>query len=417
MALLTSHQGSTVMAGLSQDPKSQVYRVFFRYGGKAFNKSLKTTDADEADRRRGRIEDVLLDLERGKLELPPRADLWEFVWSGGKRTQKVEFDQQMTFGGLWEWYFEKQTLGAKEANTLATEKTHRGHFLRILATKMSLRAIIPADLQEYVNTRAAEKWHGKPISRDTIAKEIATLRMVWGRAAKLGLAPPVPALDALVFPKSREKVPFQTWAEIERKLATGKWSKTQIKEQWDSLYLDLEQTKELLGYVRDNTKNLLFHPLMVFLAHTGARKSEAIRSMVHDFDFAGRTIMIREKKREQGKITYRRVEMSNDLAAVMREYLDTRHVSGQVTFAYEPDQPIAPNSLYETFDWFFRDSKWSVLRGYHVLRHSFASNLALKGIDQRVIDALLGHTTEEMRQRYRHLFPHQRAAALTALFG
>jgi integrase len=109
--------------------------------------------------------------------------------------------------------------------------------------------------------------------------------------------------------------------------------------------------------------------------------------------------------------------MSNELAAVLRDYLDTRHVGGRVTFAYEPDTPVAPNSLYETFDWFFRDGKWAVLRGYHVLRHSFASNLALKGVDQRVIDELMGHQTEEMRRRYRHLFPQQKRAALDALFG
>ena len=57
-----------------------------------------------------------------------------------------------------------------------------------------------------------------------------------------------------------------------------------------------------------------------------------------------------------------------------------------------------------------KNSKWSVLRGYHVLRHGFASNLAA-GTDQRVIDELMGHTTEEMRKRYRHLFPEQKDAA------
>jgi hypothetical protein len=43
------------MAGLSQDPKSKVFRVFFRYGGKALNKSLKTTNQAEAERRRARV--------------------------------------------------------------------------------------------------------------------------------------------------------------------------------------------------------------------------------------------------------------------------------------------------------------------------------------------------------------------------
>jgi site-specific recombinase XerD len=54
---------------------------------------------------------------------------------------------------------------------------------------------------------------------------------------------------------------------------------------------------------------------------------------------------------------------------------------------------------------------------YHVLRHSFASNLAAAGTEQRVIDELMGHTTEEMRKRYRHLFPEQKDAAVLGVYG
>ena len=52
--------------------------------------------------------------------------------------------------------------------------------------------------------------------------------------------------------------------------------------------------------------------------------------------------------------------------------------------------------------------------GFHTYRHSFASNLAAAGVDQRVIDELMGHTTEAMRKRYRHLFPAARRAAVTS---
>jgi site-specific recombinase XerD len=58
-----------------------------------------------------------------------------------------------------------------------------------------------------------------------------------------------------------------------------------------------------------------------------------------------------------------------------------------------------------------------VLRGWHVLRHSFASNAALKGVDQRMINSWLGHQTEEMVQRYRHLYPDQERQAISAVFG
>jgi hypothetical protein len=41
----------------------------------------------------------------------------------------------------------------------------------------------------------------------------------------------------------------------------------------------------------------------------------------------------------------------------------------------------------------------------------------LKGIDQRLIDSFVGHTTEAMRRRYTHLFPSARKDAIRSLFG
>jgi len=61
-------------------------------------------------------------------------------------------------------------------------------------------------------------------------------------------------------------------------------------------------------------------------------------------------------------------------------------------------------------------SKWNVIRGWHIFRHSFASNAAAAGIDQRLISAWMGHVTRSMEQRYRHLFPSQEQAALQRLF-
>jgi integrase len=62
-------------------------------------------------------------------------------------------------------------------------------------------------------------------------------------------------------------------------------------------------------------------------------------------------------------------------------------------------------------------SPWRVVRGWHVLRHSFISACAAEGVDQRLIDDWVGHTTEEMRRQCRHLCPSTQQAALNAVFG
>ena len=64
-----------------------------------------------------------------------------------------------------------------------------------------------------------------------------------------------------------------------------------------------------------------------------------------------------------------------------------------------------------------RLSKWGVLKGWHVFRHSSISALASKGVDQRIIDDMVGHCTEEQRRRYRHLFPDVKQQAVLGVFG
>jgi len=63
------------------------------------------------------------------------------------------------------------------------------------------------------------------------------------------------------------------------------------------------------------------------------------------------------------------------------------------------------------------ESKWCVIKGWHVLRHSFISACAAKAIDQRFIDEWVGHCSEAMRRRYRHLYPSVQAAAINRVFG
>jgi site-specific recombinase XerD len=71
----------------------------------------------------------------------------------------------------------------------------------------------------------------------------------------------------------------------------------------------------------------------------------------------------------------------------------------------EEKLPLAKNAEAKATKEAKRRTKWSVLKGYHLLRHSFISALANKGIDQRIIDELVGHQTEAMQRRYRHLYP------------
>jgi integrase len=270
---------------------------------------------------------------------------------------KPRLDRPLTLADLFKWYFGSQTVGAKEPKTLETERLHSHHALRLLGETKALAAIRGQDLQEgYINKRAREARHKKFIRPETIKKEMDTLRMVWRRAAKLGLVDVRPPVDGLVYPKGGEKPPFQTWDEIERNIARG-LTPAQAREQWDALFLSREQVDEVLEFARaKKTRSTFLYPLLVFVAHTGARRSEALRSRVEDVKFDDEAVVIREKKKSQGRETCRRVSMTPLLKEAMRDYLQKHHPGGSVTFCLEPDTPMLPTTVHEAFKWLFRAS-------------------------------------------------------------
>jgi integrase len=324
-----------------------------------------------------------------------------------------------------EAYFNALPPGALEAETIQGMRIHQRHLERILGENLLVGELETVHLQEYVNKRAREKGLRGKVTTTTIKKGIITLRTVWnwGVASKMlqGRFPN----KGLKFPKSKEKPPFQTWAEIGRKVGRGV-SNQEEQELWDALFLTVLEIDLLMKHVKANALQPFIYPMFCFAAHTGARRAEMLRSQVHDVDFEESFITLRERKKSHDATTTRRVPMSSFLAGVLKEWM-THHPGGSHTFCQtarvtrskttrSAPLPITPDEAHDHFKRTLADSKWARLRGWHVLRHSFISNLAAKGVDERLIDAFAGHTSE-VRKRYIHLLPNVAQAAVKSVFG
>lgn len=324
----------------------------------------------------------------------------------------------MTLGEFFADYQGKHPLGAKEANTRYTEDIHIQHLLRLLGNDCAVRGVTTQTLQGYIDQRSQESGRrGEPLSHVTVKKEIGTFTSVWNKwgVPQGHVVGPAPT-KGLVYRKIKAKPPFQTWEQIERQIARGRLTETGKADMWESLFLSLAEVQELLADVRGAVRHQTDFAMFCMAAFTGARRSEMLRSLVDDFDFEAGTVVIREKKRDRSKeLTFRTVPMTPALRVAMQDWLRA-HPGGTFTFCKKPDQPIKVQEAAEAFRFAVDKSKWKVLRGWHVLRHSFCSNCALKGLDQRIIDSWMGHQTEEMRRRYRHLFPNQQQEAIRAVF-
>jgi integrase len=156
--------------------------------------------------------------------------------------------------------------------------------------------------------------------------------------------------------------------------------------------------------------------MFVLAAHTGARRSEIVRALPSDVDLENAVVTIREKKRDKKRLTTRRVPLTPFLTEVLTDWMKVR-VSGGTLFCKGDGKAIMAREAHNYFQRALRVSKWSVLKGWHVFRHSFISALASKGVDQRLIDDMVGHQTEEQRRRYRHLYPDVKQDAIRSVFG
>src|SRR5260221_3494974 len=154
------------------EQRSGLYRVAFRHGGRKLHYSVGSDNQKEAQACLSRLEENLRLVERGRLEVPPGADLAVFLVTDGKLNAKPVIDQALTLAEVFEQYDVQLPQGAKEANTRYTERIHLEHLKRLIGARIPFKGLTTDALQRYVDDRSKETGRkGKPLNHTTIQKE------------------------------------------------------------------------------------------------------------------------------------------------------------------------------------------------------------------------------------------------------
>ena len=413
------------MATLQQRGNS--FRVLFVWHGKRCAFTIGKVEPSEAEAKLAQAEYLLMRLKQRLLALPPGCDIETFLRYDGHPPATYDNGSpqarpQWFLGDFTELYL-ASNAPSLEASTVYGIKGHFKHLKRTYGDRYPVAELTLAELQKHVDRRAKDRYRKKPIGAATIFKEIVSLRTAWNWGVRMDyLSGRFPAAG-LRFPKTDEKPPFMTRAEILRRIASG----AKPKEMWPCLFLTITEIQELLTHVQKQASHAFLYPMLCFAAHTGARRSELLRAEVGDVDLVGETVLVRERKRVRGKRTTRRVPLSPFLGEVLKGWL-ANHPGGSLLFCQSvrvarsrkdrsKPAPLTPCEAHHHFRRVLKKSPWKVLRGYHVLRHSFISACVMKGTDQRLIDTWVGHTTEEQRRRYTHLYPAVEQRAIRSVFG
>lgn len=177
-----------------------------------------------------------------------------------------------------------------------------------------------------------------------------------------------------------------------------KWLKTPEAE-FD--FFDFEEAERLRQGADGEWRTMITVAL-----RTGLRLGELLALRWDDVDFVAGKLKVRHSVArgiigtpKNGKS--REVPLSAEAKAELSAH---RHLRGEFVFC-DKSGKLIPKTGCKWPLW--RACKRAGLRriGWHALRHTFASHLAMRGVPLKAIQELLGHATIEMTMRYSHLAP------------
>jgi integrase len=143
------------------------------------------------------------------------------------------------------------------------------------------------------------------------------------------------------------------------------------------------------------------YPVFYTFLYTGMRKAELENLEWDDIDFERRKIKIRVKDTWRPKTTEREIPINGDLLVLLKEHKKHTH-KGPYVF-HSNGCKIEPNSLRKKL---IRIAKKNGIKDFtklHTLRHTFASQLVMSGVDLPTVKKLMGHADIETTMIYSHL--------------
>ncbi|MEO2012655.1 MAG: tyrosine-type recombinase/integrase [Pirellulaceae bacterium] len=406
------------MASLQQ--RGNTYHIAFRFDGRQISRSLKTSDRDEADHRLNCVQRLLYRLETGQEEVPQGVDVIDFILSDGRakrQTVLAEEADPLPFGEGAERYLVSRK-GRDAISYIDSQRTHLRH-LQSYLNEVYPSTVYCRDIGYTVLKRFQDH---RLLIRDpsTVQRERNSLRNFFAWCLSENVTKTSPAIHLEAITSGRDLDPFRTKGEILEIIERGGLTYEELRAYWESLYLRLSEVGEAINVARHQGDHDHCYLLHAIPAYTGMRRGEVLRLKWPDI-LGGYLIARSRKQSRSKKETMRRIDLHPELQRILTDW-KSRSSSGQFVICDADGGPIGVDVANRRFWKPLRGSEWCLdskrnhfCIGFHTYRHSFASNMAARGVDQRIIDGYMGHTTEAMRRRYRHLFPESRQHAIRQL--
>ena len=139
----------------------------------------------------------------------------------------------------------------------------------------------------------------------------------------------------------------------------------------------------------DHSRNSGLRAFVMLALNTGCRRNELLNLTRHDVNFSNNTAVLPDTKNNTSRVVYLNAAAISALRSVPVR-IDHRFFT------------FAPTQVSQLFQRAVQRAGLDNAR-LHDCRHTFASHLAMSGVQQRGLQSLLGHKDGRMTSRYTHL--------------
>lgn len=158
------------------------------------------------------------------------------------------------------------------------------------------------------------------------------------------------------------------------------------------------------------------HPVFYTFLNTGLRKGELENLMWSDIDLKRRKLIIRHKDDWRPKSGEREVPLNAGMIQLLKSLKQMNSVGIKSEYVFpHTDGGKLRAKLREKLILIAQKAKIRDLTKLHTLRHTFASQLIMKGVDITTVKNLLGHTDIQTTMIYAHLAPEHLSNAVDKL--
>lgn len=157
------------------------------------------------------------------------------------------------------------------------------------------------------------------------------------------------------------------------------------------------------------------HLVALLGGRAGLRRGELLALRWVDVNLDRGTLTVRRQS-TNGRISPPKGnhERTIDLAAVLTAAIEAhRHVRGELVICWDDGSPVCESSLARLANSAAKSA--GLLPGVHILRHTYISHLAMRGVPMRTIMEMAGHLSLATTMAYAHLSPIATREGIAAL--